>query len=145
MSIIPPSLSHLTPWLLKCVFKTFDPCCITELRLPFKLHVTTDPRALADEQPLPEDLRRTSLLMRVLCFLAFGRPDLDDHWKSLQSEQAFETVRTRLCSILTNTITTVSCPTPHELNPALTCFQKGRRPPRYKWCFRHYRFACAIP
>ncbi|KAG2085525.1 hypothetical protein BD769DRAFT_1535349 [Suillus cothurnatus] len=63
-----------------------------------ELHVTTDPRALADEQPLPEDLRRTSLLMRVLY--------LDDHWKSLQSEQAFETVRTRLCSILTNTITT---------------------------------------
>jgi hypothetical protein len=26
MSIIisPPSLSHLTPWLLKCVFKTFE-------------------------------------------------------------------------------------------------------------------------
>ncbi|KAG1815065.1 uncharacterized protein BJ212DRAFT_253355 [Suillus subaureus] len=49
---------------------------------------TADPRALAEEQ-LPEALRRTSLLA-----------------KSLQSEQAFETVRTRLCSILASTITT---------------------------------------
>jgi hypothetical protein len=71
-----------------------------------ELHVTTDPRALVEEQLLPEYLRRTSLLMRVLCFLALGRPDLDDHWKSLQSEQAFETVRTTLCSILTSTIAT---------------------------------------
>ncbi|KAG2367190.1 hypothetical protein BDR07DRAFT_1393890 [Suillus spraguei] len=46
--------------------------------------------------------------MRVLCFLALGCPDLDDHWKSLQSEEAFETVSSRLCSILTNTIATAS-------------------------------------
>ncbi|KAG1849641.1 hypothetical protein DFJ58DRAFT_794647 [Suillus subalutaceus] len=70
-----------------------------------ELRVTADPRAPAEEQ-LPEAPRRTSHLTRVLCFLAFGRPDLEDHWKSLQSEQAFETVRTRLCSILTSTITT---------------------------------------
>ncbi|KAG2140855.1 hypothetical protein BD769DRAFT_122601 [Suillus cothurnatus] len=60
----------------------------------------------AEEQPLPEALRRTSFFTRVLCFLALGRPDLEDHWKSLQSEQAFETVRTRLSSILASNITT---------------------------------------
>ncbi|KAG2367189.1 hypothetical protein BDR07DRAFT_1606327 [Suillus spraguei] len=73
-----------------------------------ELYLTADLRALTNEQPLPEALRRASLLMRVLSFLALGRPDLDDHWKSLQSEEAFETVRTRLCSILTSTITTAS-------------------------------------
>jgi hypothetical protein len=93
--------------------------------LPFKSYVTADPRALAEERPLPEALRRTSLLMRVLCFLALGRSDLEDHWKSLQSEQAFETVRTRLCRILASTITTVSCPTLRELNPVLTFFNKA--------------------
>ncbi|KAG1849672.1 hypothetical protein DFJ58DRAFT_729457 [Suillus subalutaceus] len=71
-----------------------------------ELYVTADPRTLAEEQLLPEALRRMSLLTRVLCFLALGRPDLEDHWKSLQSEQAFETVRSRLCSILDSTITT---------------------------------------
>ncbi|KAG1849651.1 hypothetical protein DFJ58DRAFT_746583 [Suillus subalutaceus] len=70
--------------------------------------ITADARALAEEQPLPEALHRTSLLMRVLCFLAFGRQDLEDHWKSLQSKQGFETVRGRSCSILTSTITTAS-------------------------------------
>jgi len=59
-------------------------------------------------EPLPEALRSTSLVMSVLCFLALGRPNLDDHWRSLQSEQAFETVRSRLCSILTSTIATAS-------------------------------------
>ncbi|KAG2367184.1 hypothetical protein BDR07DRAFT_1373010 [Suillus spraguei] len=68
-----------------------------------ELHVPT--ANLVDEQPLPEALRRTSLLTRILCFLALGRPDLDDHWKSLQSEEAFETVRSRLCSILASIIT----------------------------------------
>ncbi|KAG2058207.1 hypothetical protein BDR06DRAFT_950632 [Suillus hirtellus] len=63
---------------------------------------------LRSYEPLPDSLRRTSLVMRVLCFLALGRPDIDDHWKSLQSEQAFETVRSRLCSILASTITTAS-------------------------------------
>ncbi|KAG1871306.1 hypothetical protein DFJ58DRAFT_763271 [Suillus subalutaceus] len=47
-----------------------------------------------------------SLFTRVVCFLALGRPDLEDHWKSLQSGQAFEIVRTKLCSILASTITT---------------------------------------
>jgi hypothetical protein len=75
-----------------------------------KLYVASEQRALAEEQPLPEALHCTSLLMRALCLLALGRPDLSDHWKSLQSEQAFETVRSRLCSILASTITTVSCP-----------------------------------
>ncbi|KAG1897108.1 uncharacterized protein F5891DRAFT_1050412 [Suillus fuscotomentosus] len=65
-------------------------------------------KASAKEQPLPEALRSTSLVMRVLCFLALGCPNFDDHWKSLQSEQAFETVRTRLCDILGSTITMAS-------------------------------------
>ncbi|KAG1900346.1 uncharacterized protein F5891DRAFT_312150 [Suillus fuscotomentosus] len=73
-----------------------------------KLYVTTDKTALAEEQPLPEALRRTSLSTRVLCFLALGRPDFDDHWKSLQSDQAFETIRSRSCSILASTITTAT-------------------------------------
>ncbi|KAG2071429.1 hypothetical protein BDR04DRAFT_1231071 [Suillus decipiens] len=76
---------------------------MTYLRLPFKLYVTAH-----DEKPFPEALRRASPLMRVLYFLALGRPDLDDHWKSLQSEQAFETVRSKLCSILASIITTAS-------------------------------------
>ncbi|KAG1889994.1 hypothetical protein F4604DRAFT_1707874 [Suillus subluteus] len=71
-------------------------------------YVTADPRALAEEQPLPEALHHDhmSLFTRVVCFFALGRPDLEDHWKSLQSGQAFEIVRTRLCSILAGTITT---------------------------------------
>ncbi|KAG1763328.1 hypothetical protein EDD22DRAFT_887781 [Suillus occidentalis] len=73
-----------------------------------ELYMTTDKRALAEEQPLPETLCHMSLLMRVICFLALGRPDLDDHWKSLHSEQAFETVRSKLCSILASTITAAS-------------------------------------
>ncbi|KAG2138562.1 hypothetical protein DEU56DRAFT_338081 [Suillus clintonianus] len=66
---------------------------------------TIDPRALPEEDPLPEVLRDMPLPMRVLCFLAVGRSGLEDHWKSLQSEHAFEIVRTRLCSILANIIT----------------------------------------
>ncbi|KAG2089445.1 uncharacterized protein F5147DRAFT_39963 [Suillus discolor] len=46
--------------------------------------------------------------MRVLCFLALGCPNLHDHWNSLQSDRAFETVRTRICYILGRTITTAS-------------------------------------
>ncbi|KAG2071424.1 hypothetical protein BDR04DRAFT_1154334 [Suillus decipiens] len=79
---------------------------MTDLRLPFKLHVPT--ANLVDEQPLPEALRLMPLLMRTLCFLALGRPDLDDHWMSLQSEEAFETIRNKLCSILVSIITTAS-------------------------------------
>ncbi|KAG2152629.1 uncharacterized protein EDB93DRAFT_1249138 [Suillus bovinus] len=69
---------------------------------------TADARTSTEEFPLPEALHPTSLVMRVLCFLALGRPNLDDHWKSLQSEQAFKTIRTRLCSILASTITMAS-------------------------------------
>ncbi|KAG2037896.1 hypothetical protein BDR03DRAFT_955815 [Suillus americanus] len=74
------------------------------MHFPPLLHVTADPGPLAEEQPLPVALRHTSLLTSVLY--------LEDHWKSLQSEQAFETVRT-------------SCPTPRELNPALNTFKKA--------------------
>ncbi|KAG2748639.1 hypothetical protein P692DRAFT_20733035, partial [Suillus brevipes Sb2] len=73
-----------------------------------KLHVTADQTAFAEERPLPEALRHTSLFMRILCFLALGHPDLDDHWKLLQLEQAFEATRSRLCSILASTITIAS-------------------------------------
>ncbi|KAG2071430.1 hypothetical protein BDR04DRAFT_1098198 [Suillus decipiens] len=70
---------------------------------------TADTRApQADGHTPPEALRRTSLSMSPLCFWALGRPDLDDNWRSLQSNEAFETVRNRLCSILTSTITTAS-------------------------------------
>lgn len=68
--------------------------------------MTADQRAPAEEKLLPEALRDMSPVMRVLCFFAVGRPDLEGHWKSVQSEEAFEIVRTRLCSILANTITT---------------------------------------
>ncbi|KAG1731706.1 hypothetical protein EDB19DRAFT_1322204 [Suillus lakei] len=43
--------------------------------------------------------------MRLLSFFALGHSDLEDHWKSLQSEQAFGVVRGRLCSILADAIT----------------------------------------
>ncbi|KAG1720562.1 hypothetical protein EDB19DRAFT_555909 [Suillus lakei] len=46
--------------------------------------------------------------MRVLCLFALGRPNIYDHWGSLQSEEAFETVRNKLCSILASTFTTAS-------------------------------------
>ncbi|KAG2071423.1 hypothetical protein BDR04DRAFT_504054 [Suillus decipiens] len=77
-----------------------------------ELYMTPNPITLAAEQPRPAALHRTSLLTRILCFLALGRPDLDDHWMSLQSEEAFEAVRNRLCSILTSTITTAGYLTP---------------------------------
>ncbi|KAG1865593.1 hypothetical protein C8R48DRAFT_833357 [Suillus tomentosus] len=67
-----------------------------------------DDRVSAEEQPLPDALHRASFVMRVLCLLGLGRPNIDDHWKSLQSDQAFETVRSRLCSIFASTITTAS-------------------------------------
>lgn len=71
-----------------------------------ELYGAYDHRELAEEQAFPEALRRTSFLMKALCFIALGRPDLEDHWKSLQLDEKFETIRTTLCSILANTITT---------------------------------------
>ncbi|KAG2131769.1 hypothetical protein DEU56DRAFT_813205 [Suillus clintonianus] len=71
----------------------------------FMFYGTLDERMLTEKQTLPEALRYTSFLTRVLCFLALGRPDLDEHWESLQSKEEFEDVKTRLCSILTYTIT----------------------------------------
>ncbi|KAG2367191.1 hypothetical protein BDR07DRAFT_341612 [Suillus spraguei] len=85
-----------------------NPCNMIYLRLPFKLYVTTDPRALADKKPYPEALYRASFLMRALCFSALGHQDLDYHRKSLQSEEQFEAARSRLCIILAGTITTAS-------------------------------------
>jgi hypothetical protein len=148
MSISSSSLFHLTPWHALSHWgvhrNLWKPCCITELCLPFKLYVTADPRLLAEEQPLPEALRCTSLFMRVLCFLALGRTDLDDLWKLLQSEQAFETIRSRLCSILASIITTVSYLTLRELNTALTYSHQGERHSRSRWCFHHYGLSCVI-
>ncbi|KAG1720600.1 hypothetical protein EDB19DRAFT_555646 [Suillus lakei] len=89
-------------------FQDLGTCCMTEPCCAFKLYVTAGPRRLAEDQPLPEALRPTSFLMRVLCLLALGRPNLYDHWKSLQSEEAFETVRNKSCSILASTFTTAS-------------------------------------
>ncbi|KAG1717742.1 hypothetical protein EDB19DRAFT_1157812 [Suillus lakei] len=66
---------------------------------------TPDERALAEDRTLPVALRDSSYLTRVLCLFALGRPDLEAHWESLQSEEAFQSVREKLCSILTNTIT----------------------------------------
>ncbi|KAG1746031.1 uncharacterized protein EDB91DRAFT_1120303 [Suillus paluster] len=70
----------------------------------FNINWSSDERTLTEET-LPQALRDTSSLTRVLCFLALGRPDLEGHWEALQSEDAFEIVRGRLCTILTNTIT----------------------------------------
>ncbi|KAG1730900.1 hypothetical protein EDB19DRAFT_1739680, partial [Suillus lakei] len=56
-----------------------------------------------DEEPLPEALcamMMTSFFMRLLCFLALWRPDLQEHWKSLQSDKAFKSEKTMMCSIL---------------------------------------------
>ncbi|KAG1885187.1 hypothetical protein F4604DRAFT_1730183 [Suillus subluteus] len=66
------------------------------------------PDELTEEQTIPASLRDTSSLTRVLCFLALGRPDFEDHWESLQSKEGFEDVRKRLCSILSNTISLAS-------------------------------------
>ncbi|KAG1820746.1 hypothetical protein EV424DRAFT_1347110 [Suillus variegatus] len=69
---------------------------------------TPDERTLTKEQIIPASLRDTSSFTRVLCFLALGRPDLEDHWESLQSKEGFEDVRKKLCSILSNTISVIS-------------------------------------
>jgi hypothetical protein len=108
---------HLPTWPqpipLKCAFKSSKSLPLHDWICPLQLYVIADPRALA-EKPFPDALHRTTLLTRVLCFLAFGRPGLEDHWKSLQSDQTFETVRSKSCSILASTITTVSCSTPRN-------------------------------
>ncbi|KAG1717510.1 uncharacterized protein EDB91DRAFT_1190842 [Suillus paluster] len=83
----------------------------------FNINWSSDERTLTEET-LPQALRDTSSLTRVLCFLALGRPDLEGHWEALQSEDAFEIVRGRLCTILTNTITA--------------------------WRFRNHKLTCAI-
>ncbi|KAG2102256.1 uncharacterized protein F5147DRAFT_707858 [Suillus discolor] len=66
---------------------------------------TSDESILAEDRMLPRALRDTSFITRSLCLLAMGRPDLELHWESLQSEDAFKNVRERQCSILTNTVT----------------------------------------
>ncbi|KAG1809023.1 hypothetical protein EV424DRAFT_1424159 [Suillus variegatus] len=57
---------------------------------------TPDERALTEEQTIPASLRDASSFTRVLCFLALGRADLEDHWE------------TKLCSILSNTVSVAS-------------------------------------
>ncbi|KAG1731685.1 hypothetical protein EDB19DRAFT_1321238 [Suillus lakei] len=104
-------------------------------------------RALTEEESLPDVLRdiMTSLFMRLLCFLALWRSDLQDHWTSLQSDEAFESVRTMICSILGNTITIASCLTPCELKPTLTYSPKGGHPHRFKrWFLQGYSLPCSI-
>ncbi|KAG1746041.1 uncharacterized protein EDB91DRAFT_1120356 [Suillus paluster] len=60
---------------------------------------------MAGEQTLPVSLRNTSTFTRVLCCFALGRPDLEDHWESLQSADSFEIMRGRMYSILTVNVT----------------------------------------
>ncbi|KAG1731687.1 hypothetical protein EDB19DRAFT_2027198 [Suillus lakei] len=61
---------------------------------------------LLDQEPLPEVLHDImTLVMRLLCSLALGRLDLQDHWNSLQSDEAFTSERTIVNSILTITAT----------------------------------------
>ncbi|KAG1881944.1 hypothetical protein C8R48DRAFT_682830 [Suillus tomentosus] len=70
---------------------------------------TPDERAqVTEEQTIPASLRDASSFTRVLCFLALGRADLEDHWESLQSKEEFEDVRKKLCSILSNTVSVAS-------------------------------------
>lgn len=73
----------------------------------FNIHGTrtADENTLAEDRILPEVLRDTSFITRVLYLFALGRPDLEAHWESLQTEEAFKSVKEWLCSILTNTIT----------------------------------------
>ncbi|KAG1906752.1 uncharacterized protein F5891DRAFT_1274535 [Suillus fuscotomentosus] len=66
---------------------------------------TSDESTLAEDRMLPGALRDASFVTRLLCLFALGRPDLETHWESLQSEDAFQNARERQCSILTNTIT----------------------------------------
>ncbi|KAG2129445.1 hypothetical protein DEU56DRAFT_817156 [Suillus clintonianus] len=75
----------------------------------FTFNGTPGESSLRDrEQALPESLCYTSSITRVLCFVAIGCPDLEDHWESLQSAEAFEKVRGSQCSILSNTISAAS-------------------------------------
>ncbi|KAG1720560.1 hypothetical protein EDB19DRAFT_2029832 [Suillus lakei] len=89
--------------------------CIAEPCLPLKLPVIPDlgrtlpegedlpeEESLPNEEPLPEVLR--AIMMKLLCLFALWRPDLQEHWNSLQSDEAFGSVRTILCSILSMTI-----------------------------------------
>ncbi|KAG2109519.1 hypothetical protein DEU56DRAFT_920325 [Suillus clintonianus] len=55
--------------------------------------------------PLPVALRDISLPTRGICFFFSGYPNLKKYWGSLQSDQEFEAVKTRNCSILANAIT----------------------------------------
>jgi len=66
---------------------------------------TSDESTLAEDRMLPGALRDASFVTRLLCLFALGRHDLEAHWESLQSKDAFQNARERQCSILTNTIT----------------------------------------
>ncbi|KAG2051588.1 hypothetical protein BDR06DRAFT_1010305 [Suillus hirtellus] len=66
---------------------------------------TSDESTLAEDRIPPGALRDASFVTRLLCLFASGRHDLEAYWESLQSRDAFQNVRERQCSILTNTIT----------------------------------------
>ncbi|KAG2131765.1 hypothetical protein DEU56DRAFT_813176 [Suillus clintonianus] len=75
----------------------------------FTFNGTPGESSLRDrEQALPESLCYTSSITKVLCFVAIGCSDLEDHWESLQSDEAFEKVRGSQCSILSSTISAAS-------------------------------------
>ncbi|KAG1731692.1 hypothetical protein EDB19DRAFT_1736846, partial [Suillus lakei] len=61
-----------------------------ERALPEGEHLPEE-ESLPNEEPLPEALRAIMMKppMRLLCLFALGRLDLEDHWKSLQSDEAF--------------------------------------------------------
>jgi hypothetical protein len=100
---------------------------------------------LTEEQMIPASLLDTSSVTRLLCFLALGRPDLEDHWESLQSKEGFEDVRKRLCSILSDTISVVSYSTLRVQAAAdIVEISPGEPDSRDKLCFRVHRFSCAI-
>ncbi|KAG1881939.1 hypothetical protein C8R48DRAFT_19408 [Suillus tomentosus] len=75
---------------------------------------TFDESTLAEDRKLPGALRDASFVTRLLCLFASGRHDLEAYWESLQSKDAFQNARERQCSILTNTITSVSNSTPRR-------------------------------
>ncbi|KAG2140940.1 uncharacterized protein EDB93DRAFT_649127 [Suillus bovinus] len=56
-----------------------------------------------EQRALPEVHRSISLATRLLCFLAFGNPSFDNHYISLQSDEAFEASRNKLITILATT------------------------------------------
>ncbi|KAG1731678.1 hypothetical protein EDB19DRAFT_1912396 [Suillus lakei] len=70
---------------------------------PMELPVNSDVEsALQEGEPLPEALHAMMMKssMSLLCSFALWSPDFQDHWTSLQSDKAFKSEKTMMCSIL---------------------------------------------